>query len=66
MSKIVVIDASLAAMWAVPEVHSNQALALANQWAQEDTHLVAVDLVHNHRHSRVVEIFAEFASDLFL
>ncbi len=41
MSKIVVIDASLAAMWAVPEVYSNQALALANQWAQEHTRLIA-------------------------
>ena len=41
MSKIVVIDASLAAMWAVPETYSNQALALANQWAQEHTRLIA-------------------------
>ena len=41
MSKIAVIDASLAAMWAVPETYSNQALALANQWAQEHTRLIA-------------------------
>jgi hypothetical protein len=34
-------DASLAAMWPVPEVYSNQALALANQWAQEHTRLIA-------------------------
>jgi len=58
MSKIVVIDASLAAMWAVPEVHSNQALALANQWAQEDTRLIAPCLmlteVTNAFYKRVV------------
>lgn len=41
MSKIVVIDASLAAMWAVPETYSNQALVLANQWAQEHARLIA-------------------------
>ncbi len=41
MSKIVVIDASLAAMWAVPETYSNQALALAKQWAQKHTRLIA-------------------------
>ena len=41
MSTMVVIDASLAAMWAVPEAYSNQALVLANQWAQEHTHLIA-------------------------
>ena len=41
MSKIVVIDASLAAMWAVPEVYSDQALTLANQWAEENTRLIA-------------------------
>ena len=41
MSNIVVIDASLAAMWAVPEAYSSQALVLANQWAQEHTRLIA-------------------------
>ena len=41
MKNTVVIDASLAAMWAIPELYTNQALALANQWAQEDTHLIA-------------------------
>jgi len=41
MSKIVVIDASLAAMWAVPEDYSDQALTLANQWAEENTRLIA-------------------------
>jgi predicted nucleic acid-binding protein len=47
MSKIVVIDASLAAMWAVPEAYSNQALILANQWAQEHTRLIAPCLMLN-------------------
>ena len=37
----VVIDASLAAMWAIPESQTPQALALAKRWAQEDTHLIA-------------------------
>ena len=41
MSKIVVMDASLAVMWAVPETNSKQALALANQWAQEHTRLIS-------------------------
>ena len=35
------IDASLATMWAIPESYTQQAFALANQWAQEDTHLIA-------------------------
>ena len=58
MSKIVVIDASLAAMWAVPEAHSNQALVLANEWAQEHTRLIAPCLmlteVTNAIYKRVV------------
>jgi predicted nucleic acid-binding protein len=45
MTKIVVIDASLAAMWAVPEVYSDEALTLANRWAQEQTHLMAPCLI---------------------
>jgi len=45
MIKTVVIDASLAAMWAIPEYHSNRALTLAGQWAQEDTHLIAPCLI---------------------
>ena len=40
MSKTVVIDASLAAMWAVPEVYTNQALTLADQWVQEEIRLI--------------------------
>jgi len=41
MKNPVVIDASLAAMWAVPENYSTQALELANRWAQEETDLIA-------------------------
>lgn len=37
----VIVDASLAAMWALPEPHSAQALALAEQWGRNDVHLVA-------------------------
>ena len=52
------IDASLAAMWAIPEVYTNQALTLANRWAQEETHLIAPCLmlteVTNAFYKRVV------------
>ena len=41
MIKFVVIDASLAAMWAIPEAHTDQALNLANKWARENTLLIA-------------------------
>lgn len=58
MKKPVVIDASLAAMWAVPELYTSQALALANQWAQEDTYLIAPCLmlteVTNALYKRIV------------
>ncbi len=58
MSKTVVIDASLAAMWAVPEVYTNQALTLADQWVQEETHLITPCLmlteVTNAFYKRVV------------
>ena len=37
----VVVDASLAAMWAIPERFSARALALARQWAEEETRLIA-------------------------
>lgn len=37
----VVVDASLATMWAVAEDHSLHALALAGEWAASDTHLIA-------------------------
>ena len=35
------IDASLAAMWALPESNTHQAFSLARQWAQEGTRLIA-------------------------
>ncbi len=41
MRTIVVIDASLAAMWAIPERFSTQALTLTHQWAEEETRLIA-------------------------
>jgi len=45
MSDTVVIDASLAAMWVVPEAYSDQALALADEWAKAPTRLLAPCLV---------------------
>jgi predicted nucleic acid-binding protein len=41
MGKIVVIDASLAVMWAIPENYSVQALRLAETWGEEETRLLA-------------------------
>lgn len=41
MSERVVIDASLAAMWAIPEPFSQQAFTLAGQWARAGTRLLA-------------------------
>ncbi|MFH0789534.1 MAG: type II toxin-antitoxin system VapC family toxin [Pseudomonadota bacterium] len=41
MEKIVVIDASLAVMWAVPENYSGQALMLAEAWGKEEIRLLA-------------------------
>jgi predicted nucleic acid-binding protein len=53
-----VIDASLAAMWALPEPHSTKALALAEQWAQDNVQLLAPCLlvaeVTNALYQRVV------------
>jgi hypothetical protein len=34
MKNVVVIDASLAAMWAIPERHTQQALAVAERWVE--------------------------------
>ena len=45
MKKVVVIDASLAAMWAIPEFFTPQALDLADQWVQEDILLIAPCLI---------------------
>jgi len=41
MKTVVVVDASLAAMWAIPEPFSTRALALTNQWAEEEIRLIA-------------------------
>ena len=41
MEKSVVIDASLAVMWAVPEDYSDKALQLAETWGKEETRLLA-------------------------
>jgi predicted nucleic acid-binding protein len=41
MPAAVVIDASLAAMWAIPEPHTEQALALASRWIEAGTRLLA-------------------------
>lgn len=45
MTRAVVIDASLATMWAVPEPHSQQALALAGEWARAGSRLLAPGLL---------------------
>ena len=45
MRKVFVIDASLAAMWAIPEVFTPQALALADRWVQDDILLIAPCLI---------------------
>lgn len=53
----VVVDASLATMWAVPEPHSATALALAEQWGRDNVRLLAPCLlvaeVTNALHKRV-------------
>lgn len=41
MSEVVVIDASLATMLAIPELYSERVLALADQWAETGTRLLA-------------------------
>ena len=68
MSSIVVIDASLAAMWAVPENYSDQALTLANQWAEENTRLIAPCLmlteVTNAFYKRVVRREMDLATGI--
>lgn len=45
MTQAVVVDASLATMWALPEPHSQPALALAGQWAGAGTRLLAPGLL---------------------
>jgi len=58
MPETVVIDASFAVMWAMPEPYSVQALSLAEQWAQSETSLQAPCLllseVTNALYKRVI------------
>jgi predicted nucleic acid-binding protein len=42
---VAVIDASIAAMWGVPESFTNRALALARKWAQEEIQPIAPSLI---------------------
>ena len=41
MNNVVVLDASLAIMWAIPEQYTTSALILAEQWLHNKTHLLA-------------------------
>ena len=58
MSEEVVIDASLAAMWVLPELHSQEALMPAHDWSEAGVHLLAPCLllaeVTNAVYKRVV------------
>jgi predicted nucleic acid-binding protein len=45
MTGFVVVDASLATMWAIPEPYTEQALALAILWARQDTRPIAPCLI---------------------
>jgi predicted nucleic acid-binding protein len=58
MNGPVVVDASLAVKWLLPEVHSDKAVALARSWAEGGTQPVAPYLmpveVANALHRRVV------------
>lgn len=40
-AETVVVDASLAAMWALPEPHSIRALTLAEHWGRDEVRLLA-------------------------
>lgn len=42
---LVVVDASLAAKWAVPEPYTEQAFALAERWSNEGARLIAPCLI---------------------
>jgi hypothetical protein len=44
VSGVVVIDASLAAMWGILESFTDRALALARKWAQEEIQPIAPSL----------------------
>jgi len=58
MNGLVVVDASLAAMWAVPEPYSEAAVSLADRWVHEGTRLFAPCLmlaeVNNALYKRIV------------
>ena len=58
MENAAVIDASLAAMWVIPEEYSSSALALTEQWGRTNTHLIAPCLmmteVTNALYKRVI------------
>jgi predicted nucleic acid-binding protein len=58
VSKVVVVDASLAATWAMPERYSQHALRLAERWARRGTRLLAPCLllpeVTNALYKRIV------------
>jgi predicted nucleic acid-binding protein len=58
MRKVVVVDASLAVAWAVPERYSQHALRLAGRWARRGTRLFAPCLllpeVTNALYKRIV------------
>lgn len=41
MKTVVAVDASFAAMWAIPEPFSTRALALASRWAEEEIRIIA-------------------------
>jgi predicted nucleic acid-binding protein len=43
--RVTVIDASLAAKWAIPEPGSDLALALARRWGKQRTRLIAPGLI---------------------
>jgi len=70
MNGLVVVDASLAVKWLLPEVHSDKAYTLARSWAADGTQPIAPYLmpveVANALHRRVVrnEVTAETATRL--
>ncbi len=45
MNHVVVVDASLAAMWGVPESHTERALALVDQWSKGSIQPIAPCLI---------------------
>lgn len=45
MTRLVVVDASLAAKWALPEPYTEQAFELAGRWANEGITLIAPSLI---------------------